>query len=143
MKHGRVAELLTAEIRDYHGMEGDSLDEELNMAMDGRICNLGELLDIGDLRAELNAGVTDSGLYLSVWTAESEEEADELIYEFEENPEMTSLGIYELIEELVEDMQHQGFTEAQLYEMSHARYGRVLEIVEEPCGRITAFIGNR
>lgn len=73
---------------------------------------------------------------------DTEEEFFNLLDELENNPDFTSIGAFSMIQSIYEELEYQGFTEEQIEQFSHNRYGTCLEIVEY-ASEYMAFIGTR
>jgi hypothetical protein len=73
---------------------------------------------------------------------DTEEEFYGLCDELEGNPDFTSLGAYTSIQSIYEELNYQGFTDEQIEQFTHNRYGTCLEIVEY-ASDYEAFIGTR
>lgn len=76
-----------------------------------------------------------------VWHMDTEEEYENLIEELENNPDATDLGRYDMVQDIYEELEGQGFTEEQVATLSHNRYGTCLEIIEYT-NEYRAFIVN-
>ena len=70
------------------------------------------------------------------------EEFEETIQELESNPDFTCLGDYNLIQDIYEKLEEQGFSELEIKQMAANKYGRCLDIIEFE-SHYTAYIGNR
>lgn len=61
---------------------------------------------------------------------DTREEMEQLFDELEENPDFTYLGHYDMIQDIYEELNYQGFTDEQIDNLCKARYGNVIEILE-------------
>ena len=61
---------------------------------------------------------------------------------FEENPDFTYLGHFDMIQDIYEELEYQGFSESEIEQFSKNRYGTCLEIIEYN-SHYDAFFGTR
>ena len=78
----------------------------------------------------------------AVYYCDTESEFNEQITEYESNPDFTLLGYYNMINDIYDETEYQGFTEDQTRQLTHNRYGNCLEIIEYASDYV-AFFGNR
>ena len=78
-----------------------------------------------------------------IWFLDTEEELEETYNELENNPDFSYLGGFDMIQDIYEELEYQGFSEAEITQLTHNRYGKCLEILECPNNQYHAFIGDR
>ena len=61
---------------------------------------------------------------------DTREETEQLFDELEENPDFTYLGHYDMIQDIYDELNYQGLTDAQIEQLCKSRYGNVIEIIE-------------
>ena len=79
---------------------------------------------------------------VAVWHCDSEEEFDEAYNDLAMNPDFTLLGNFGMVQEVYYELEYQGFTEEQLDQFTHYRFGTCLEI-KEFASDYVAFFGTR
>lgn len=77
-----------------------------------------------------------------IWHCDTEAEYEEQFTDLLTNPDFTFLGHYDSIQDIFEDLEYQGFTEEQIEQFTHNRYGTCLDILDYSSG-YCAFIGTR
>ena len=72
----------------------------------------------------------------------TEEEYGSYVEELESNPDFMDLGRFDMIQDIYEELNGQGFSDGQIEQLSKNRYGNCLDILEYADG-YHAFIGAR
>ena len=67
---------------------------------------------------------------LQRWTPTTEDDFKELEYDFIDNPDFVYHGTYSSLEELLGELEYQGFTFKEITQLTKNRYGNVIEIIE-------------
>jgi hypothetical protein len=75
------------------------------------------------------------------WHCDTEEEYLDLFTDLDNNPDFTFLGTFNLIQDIFEELNYQGFKDEQIEQFTHNRYGTCLEILEYD-NQYTAFFGT-
>lgn len=70
---------------------------------------------------------------------EMEKQYNELI----NNSDFSYLGGFDLIQDIYEELECQGFSDKEVTQLTNNQYGNVLEILECPNNQYHAFIGAR
>lgn len=79
---------------------------------------------------------------LAVWFCDTEEERDERRDIFDDNPDFTYLGHFDMTQDIYFELNECGFSDDEIEAMTHAQYGRCLEIIEY-ASHYDAYIGQR
>lgn len=79
---------------------------------------------------------------VAVWYCNTEKEYDEELEEREKNLDLHLVGYYDAINDIYDELEYQGFIESEITQLTHNRYGNILDIIEYNSG-YAAFIGVR
>ena len=71
------------------------------------------------------------------------EEMEETYRELETNPDFSFLGGFDMVQDIYEELEYQGFKDEEITQLTHNRHGNVLEILECANDQYYAFIGAR
>lgn len=82
-------------------------------------------------------------LYTATWFYDNEQEFEEAYMELQNNPDFTHLGGFDMVQDIYEELNYQGFSDDEITQLTNNRYGNCLEILEEPNNQYQAFIGAR
>lgn len=74
--------------------------------------------------------IADYSIYDDITIASAEFNAD--LYELEHNPDFTTFGNYETIEDANDDLLYQGLTLDDITKLSMHRYGNMIEVLKSP-----------
>ena len=67
---------------------------------------------------------------LQTWTPTTENDFNELEYDFIDNPDVLYYGTFNSLEDLVDDLEYQDYNFNEIVKLTKNRYGHVIEIIE-------------
>ena len=80
----------------------------------------------------------------TIYNVDSEQELQEVYNDLENNPDFELLGYYEMIQDIYEELNYQGFNDEQIEQFTKNQYGTCLEIIYyPPHDEYIAFLGTR
>lgn len=82
-------------------------------------------------------------LHTAILFYDSEDEFEEAYIELYHNPDFTYLGGFDMIQDIYDELNDQGFSDDEITQLTNNRYGNCLDILEAPNNQYQAFIGAR
>ena len=67
---------------------------------------------------------------LQTWKPTTEDEFNELEYDFIDNPDVLYYGTFNSLAEVVDDLEYQEYNFNEIVQLTKNRYGHVIEIIE-------------
>ena len=80
----------------------------------------------------------------TIYNVDTEQELQEVYEELENNTDFTMLGYYDMIQDIYEELNYQGFNDEEIEQFTKNQYGTCLEILHLiGSNEYIAFIGTR
>lgn len=79
---------------------------------------------------------------IGIWNCDTEEELNEMLQELDSNPDFSHVGDYDMLQDMYDELNYQGFTDEQIESLSRQLYGNCLDILEY-ASQYYVYIGAR
>jgi hypothetical protein len=79
---------------------------------------------------------------VATWICDTEEEYEEYFTELENNPDFAYYGDYNMIQDIEDELLHQGISVDEFIQLTNNRYGGMIEIIEFK-NMYSVFVGAR